>query len=96
MPEKSSGELVIRGITRQGQPFRPSDWADRLISITSHVGQDNRLNYSPSVCPVTCAGVRCVVVKQELELQDARIFRFLLEFARDNDLEVNSGRQAIR
>jgi hypothetical protein len=96
MPEESSGEVVIRGVTQQGRQFRPSDWADRLASVLSFVGPDNRLNYSPLVCPVTRAGVRCVVVSKDLELQDSRVFKFLLDFAKENDLEVTAGRQAAR
>lgn len=96
MSEPSAGEVVIRGITLQGRTFRPSDWADRLASILSHVSNDNRLNYSPQLCPVTRAGIRCVVIKKELEEQDPRVFRFLMDFARENDLEVIPGRQAVR
>jgi hypothetical protein len=96
MSEPSAGEVVIRGITLQGRPFRPSDWADRLASILSHVSSDNRLNYSPQLCPVTRAGIRCVVIKKALEEQDPRVFRFLMDFAHENDLEVIPGRQTIR
>lgn len=87
---------MIRGVTLQGRQFRPSDWADRLASVLSHVGPDNRLNYSPNVCPVTRAGVRCVVINTDLELQDSRVFKFLMDFAHENDLEVIPGRQTAR
>lgn len=96
MTEQLAGEVVIRGVTSQGRQFRPSDWADRLASILSHVSNDNRLNYSPSVCPVTRAGIRCVVVQKELESQDPRVFKFLMDFARENDLEVMPGRESAR
>ncbi|MDP2432619.1 MAG: DUF3579 domain-containing protein [Pseudomonadota bacterium] len=96
MPDEAIGEVVIRGITTLGRPFRPSDWADRLASIVSHVGRDNRLHYSPDVQPVTRAGVRCVVIDRGLAERDARIFKFLLDFARENDLEVVDGRKAQR
>ena len=96
MTEQINGEVVIRGVTCQGRTFRPSDWADRLASILSHVGHDNRLHYSSRLCPVTRAGVRCVVVQQALEAEDPRVFKFLLDFARENDLEVIPGRQSER
>jgi hypothetical protein len=96
MPEQSAGEVVIRGVTRQGRTFRPSDWADRLASILSNVGSDNRLNYSPQVCPVTRSGIRCVVVDKVLEQQDPRVFKFLMDFAGENDLEIIPGRQLAR
>ena len=96
MPDEFNGEVVIRGVTVQGRTFRPSDWADRLAGIVGHVGNDNRLNYSPDVQPVTRAGVRCVVINRRLDGQDARIFKFLLDFARENDLEVVDGRKQSR
>jgi hypothetical protein len=96
MPDDLIGEVVIRGITTQGRKFRPSDWADRLAGICSHVSPDNRLNFSPDVQPVTRAGVRCVVINGRLAAQDARIFKFLLDFARENDLEIADGRKQGR
>ncbi len=96
MTEPTDGEVVIRGVTRQGRTFRPSDWADRLASILSHVGHDNRLHYSVQLCPVTRTGVRCVVIQRSLEAEDPRVFKFLLDFARENDLEILPGRQSER
>jgi hypothetical protein len=96
MPEELIGEVVIRGVTLQGRTFRPSDWADRLAGICSHVSPDNRLNFSPDVQPITRAGVRCVVINSRLAVLDSRIFKFLLDFARENDLEVVDGRKQGR
>jgi hypothetical protein len=96
MPEEFIGEVVIRGVTSQGRTFRPSDWADRLAGIVGHIGSDNRLIYSPDAQPVTRGGVRCVVVNRRLAQVDARIFKFLLDFARENDLDVVEGRQQPR
>ena len=96
MTEQSAEEVVICGVTSQGRQFRPSDWADRQASILSHVSNDNRLNYSPQVCPVTRAGVRCVVIKKDLARVDPRVFKFLMDFAVGNDLEVIPGRQIAR
>lgn len=96
MDNEFSGEVVIKGITSAGRVFRPSDWAERLASITSNVGMDNRLNYCPCVQPITRDGVRCVVIARSLDVQEPRVFKFLLEFARDNDLVVLDGRQKER
>ena len=96
MTELSSGEVIIRGITRQGRIFRPSDWADRLASILSQVGHVHRLRYSTQLCPVTREGVRCVVIQRILEAEDPRMFKFLLDFADSNELEVLPGRQTER
>ena len=96
MTDESSGEVVIRGVTTQGRTFRPSDWADRLGGIVGQVCDDHRVNYSPDVQPVTRAGVRCVVIQRGLATLDPRVYRFLLDFARENDLEVVDGRSQKR
>lgn len=96
MADEFNGEVVIRGVTIEGRVFRPSDWADRLAGIVGHVGRDNRLHYSPDAQPVTRAGVRCVVINRRLVQADARIYQFLLDFARDNHLEVLDGRKEER
>jgi hypothetical protein len=90
------GEIVIRGVTGAGRTFRPSDWAERLASVASHMGADNRLNYSPNVRPASRDGIRCVVINRDLEQEEARLFRFLLDFARQNDLVIVDGRQSPR
>lgn len=80
--------IVIQGLTASGKPFRPSDWAERLSGVFSVLGADHRLNYSPYVHPITIDGVRCVVVDKQLAALDPRAYRFLLAFARDNELKV--------
>jgi hypothetical protein len=89
-------EIVIRGVTLKGRTFRPSDWADRLAGLVSEMGTDHRLNYGPYVQPVTRAGVRCVVISRSMEQRDGPMFRFMLDFARDNNLEVVDGRLKSR
>ena len=89
-------EVVIRGVTSKGKIFRPSDWAERLAGLASRVGCDNRLNYCPGVQPVSREGIRCVVVSLSLEQRDKSTFKFIMDFARDNDLEIVRGRQTPR
>lgn len=89
-------EFVILGITQEGQPFRPSDWAERLCGVMSAFGGDHRMQYSPYVHPVTSGGVRCVVVDMRLEELEPMAFRFLLSFAKDNELRTRDGRVADR
>jgi hypothetical protein len=96
MDTEPAGEVVIRGITTGGRVFRPSDWAERLAGIVSLVGADNRLNYSPNVRPEVQGGIRCVVINRRLEQLDARVYKFLMDFARDNDLEVVEGPKTPR
>jgi len=90
--ELSPVEFVILGTTLEGQPFRPSDWAERLCGVMSAFGGDHRMQYSPFVHPITASGVRCVVVDKRLESIEPMAYRFLLSFAKDNELRVRDGR----
>jgi len=97
MPEAGAVvEFVIRGLTADGKPFRPSDWAERLCGVMAAFGGDHRMQYSPFVHPVTAAGVRCVVVDVRLEELEPMAYRFLVSFAKDNELQVRDGRIAER
>ena len=89
-------EFVILGTTLDGKVFRPSDWAERLCGVMSAFGGDNRMQYSPFVHPITADGVRCVVVDTRLETIEPMAYRFLLNFAKDNELKVRQGRVAER
>ena len=89
-------EIVIQGVTESGQPFRPSDWAERLCGMMSVFSEDRHLSYSPYLKPIIAAGMRCVVVDVRLEEMDPAVFRFLLEFARDNELTLRPGRKQKR
>ncbi len=89
-------EIVIIGMTASGQAFRPSDWAERLCGMMSVFGEDRHLSYSPYLKPVLSASVRCVVVDRELERIDPAAYRFLLGFARDNELTMRPGRRQTR
>jgi hypothetical protein len=89
-------ELVIQGLTQAGERFRPSDWAERLCGVMSAFGGDHRMQYSPYVHPVSSNGVRCVVVDVRLEQIEPMAYRFLVSFAKDNELKVRDGRVAER
>jgi hypothetical protein len=81
-------DVVIWGVTAAGRPFRPSDWHDRIAGLTSAFGDDHKLVYSPLVLPVLVGDVRAVIVGHELEVIEVRLFRFVLSFARDNELQM--------
>ncbi len=76
-------DVVIWGKTTAGHGFRPSDWADRLAGLTSAFGHDQKLTYSPLVCPVSVRGVRAVIVACQLAELEPRLYPFLLNCARD-------------
>ena len=96
MPDSPVVEFVIQGLTLDGKPFRPSDWAERLCGVMAAFGGDHRMQYSPYVHPVTARGIRAVVVDLRLENLEPMAYRFLLGFAHDNELRTRRGRVAER
>jgi uncharacterized protein DUF3579 len=87
-----SDEFVITGVTFGGKAFRPSDWAERLCGVMSAFGSGGRMQYSPYVFPITSAGVKCVVVDVRLKDIEPMAYGFLMNFAKDNELQVRQGR----
>ena len=87
-------EIFIRGITQDGRAFRPSDWAERLAGLMSRFRpaglcrKEAHLGYSPYCVPTVVDGVRCLVVSESLRDIEPMAFDFLLNFARDNQLDV--------
>jgi hypothetical protein len=88
-------DLIIKGITRSGQQFRPSDWSDRLCGVMSAFGADEQLRYSPLVTPALRDGLRCVIVRRELAALEPRLFKFFLSFALDNELQITFDADAV-
>ena len=88
-------EIIIHGTTGKGKVFRPSDWAERLCGILSSFNKDNRLSYSEWVQPVLLDKIRCVAVDPNLAEINQAMFRFLMDFAADNDLRVLSYRELM-
>lgn len=86
----ASKDMIIKGVTIAGKTFRPGDWAERLSGAVATFGVDNRVSFSPHVQPQTRNGVRCVVVGAAYEQLAPQAYRFLMDFARDNDLVVES------
>ncbi|MBC7514073.1 MAG: DUF3579 domain-containing protein [Herminiimonas sp.] len=88
------GDCIIPGTTSNGQPFRPSDWAERLCGAMScfrpegYAGRNAHLLYSPYVRPTVLAGVKCVVVDEALRGVQPLAYHFVMDFARDNGLQV--------
>jgi nitroreductase len=89
--EQEIMNLVIVGETRDGKVFRPSDWAERLCSLTSAVGNNRKVKYSQFVRPGhTPAGVKTVVVNPRLHKADPLAWKFVLDFAKDHDLQFEA------
>ncbi len=88
-------DAVIWGVTASGRTFRPSDWNERLAGLTSAFGLDHKLLYSPLVEPMSIGGVKAVVIDCKLASLEPRLYQFLLNFARDNELRVDFVPQAL-
>ena len=84
--------VIIHGTTSNGKVFRPSDWAERLCGILSSFNKDHRLSYHEWVHPVLLDKIRCVVIDAKLQEINPSMFRFLMDFAADNDLRVLDGK----
>lgn len=93
---EGAAEIVIQGITTSGEKFRPSDWSDRLCGMMSVFGEDRQLSYSPYLKPMIVTGTPCVVVDRKLAQLDSAAYKFLLSFARDNELVMRPGRMETR
>ncbi|BCB27408.1 hypothetical protein SKTS_22940 [Sulfurimicrobium lacus] len=82
------GAILILGVTRSGHAFRPGDWIDRLAGLYSTFSQDRSFRYSPYVRPVMARGARALLVDVRLRKREPTGFRFLKEFANENNLMI--------
>ncbi len=88
-------EVFIQGITKSGRAFRPSDWAERLAGAMSSFrpggvqhGSHAHIGYSPYCVPRVIDGVKCVIVNEALRSLEPMAWDFVMNFARDNELQV--------
>lgn len=88
MPQFVAENFVIIGVTQAGRKFRPSDWAERLCGVMSAFGSARRMTYSPYVQPGDRNGDKCVYVDGRIHDVEPMAYVFLVNFARDNDLQV--------
>jgi hypothetical protein len=80
-------ELIIEGITTNGTKFRPSDWVDRLCGMLADF-DNQKVSYSPYLRPLLYNNMNCVAIKKSLQEANPNLFKFLLQFAADNNLIV--------
>ena len=86
--------FVLFGLTESGSQFRPSDWAERLAGVMGQfrpggATPGSHLSYSPWCIPQTLGGVKCVVVHTDLRGFEPMAWDFLMNFAKDNNLQVS-------
>ena len=97
MTPASPRHIFIRGLTRDGRAFRPSDWSERLAGAMSSFrpggagaagGRGAYIGYSPYCVPRVIEGVKCVIVDERLRGLEPMAWDFVLNFGRDNGLEL--------
>jgi len=85
-------QLIIHGVTQEGARFRPSDWAERLAGVMSQFrppgSARSHLTYSPYVLPLLVDGVRGIVVDERLRELEPLAWKFVVDFASDNNLKT--------
>lgn len=88
-------EVFIQGLTLDGKVFRPSDWAERLAGAMSSFrpggvrgGLGAYIGYSPLCVPRVINDVKCVIVNEQLREVEPMAWDFVMNFARDNQLQV--------
>jgi Protein of unknown function (DUF3579) len=93
MTFNTAKEIFIQGITKDGKTFRPTDWAERLAGVMSQFRPGgpqpgSHLSYSPWCVPTVVGGVKCVVVNSDLRGAEPMAWDFVINFAKDNNLQV--------
>ena len=81
-------KILIRGVTREGHKFRPSDWAERLYYALATYGRNGRLVFNPLVNLKQGDKFKCFVINPRLEKAEPMTFDFLVDFAQSNNLEI--------
>ena len=90
---RSAGPKII-GITQDGKPFRPGDWAERLAGVITLFVKERRPGGSAAsawlAVPFVDDGVKCLCVSGELAQICPEAFDFVMRFAKENELSVES------
>lgn len=89
--------LRIVGITHEGKPFRPGDWAERLAGVITLFVKERRPGRSVAATwlavPFVDGSLKCLIVAGELADVCPEAFDFVMRFAKDNELRVEAGGQ---
>ena len=88
--EKHQDCIIIEGITHEGLRFRPSDWVDRFSGKLASFTSRRTIQYSPLLRPIICNGAKCILIDKKLETVDAKLYKSILFFAKQNNLRMHS------
>ncbi|MGX5173592.1 DUF3579 domain-containing protein [Aliikangiella sp. IMCC44653] len=87
MIEIDFSRLILKGITLEGQKFRPSDWAERLCGNLCTF-RNRRMYYSPLLRPAVIDGIKCVIIDPRLNDEHANLLKDVIHFANKNNLQT--------
>lgn len=94
MTNQTARNILIVGLTLDGKRFRPSDWAERLCGVLSAFGAEKKMKYSPYVSPCNYQGEKSVFINGKLQDLEPLAYKFMGNFARDNNLQLIEGCEA--
>lgn len=87
-PSDDNKTIVIEGVTKEGQKFRPSDWAERMSGKLATFN-NRRISYSPMLQPsVNPEGNKCVLLDKSLKKSNPELYNSILQFAKLNNLNI--------
>lgn len=91
--ETNAGNLIIQGVREDNRKFRPSDWAERISATLAVFGRDQKLRYSNYAQPCMIQDQKCLVLARGLEETDFQAYKFIMDFARANQLRIQEDRR---
>lgn len=86
-PRDKPKKIIIEGITKSGEKFRPSNWAERMSGQLSTF-RKQRIYYSPMLQPVYKEGYKCVALDPNLKEKNPELYQSILDFAEKNHLRI--------
>lgn len=90
MNHSNDKKIIIKGITVEGQLFRPTDWAERMSGALASF-KNRRIYYSPLLQPsVTDDGAKCLLLDPKLKFASPQIYQAIMEFAKLNHLKIGT------
>ncbi len=85
--EKKTPKIIIEGITKSGETFRPSDWAERMSESLSTF-RKHHIRYSPLLQPSSREGRHCVILDPKLKISNPELYQSIMDFAKNNNLKI--------
>jgi len=82
-----SKKIIIEGVTKNGESFRPSDWVERVCGSLATF--DNcHMTYSPLLQPVVRNGYKCLILDSILKETNPEIYKSIMRFVDENKLKM--------